>query len=57
MQRITHKQSHTGNVIIDAYKLNGTQLWRIDLGRNIRAGAHYTNFLCTILMAMEELKL
>ena len=36
---------YTGNVIIDAYKLDGTQLWRIDLGRNIRAGAHYTQFL------------
>jgi rhamnogalacturonan endolyase len=35
----------TGNVYIDAYKQNGTQLWRIDLGRNIRAGAHYTQFL------------
>ncbi len=35
----------TGNVYIDAYKLNGTQLWRIDLGQNIRAGAHYTQFL------------
>jgi len=35
----------TGNVYIDAYKLDGTQLWRIDLGRNIRAGAHYTQFL------------
>lgn len=34
----------TGNVYIDAYKLNGTRLWRIDLGRNIRAGAHYTQF-------------
>ena len=34
----------TGNVYIDAYKLNGTQLWRIDLGKNIRAGAHYTQF-------------
>ena len=34
----------TGNVYIDAYKLNGTQLWRIDLGLNIRAGAAYTNF-------------
>ena len=32
----------TGNVFIDCYKLDGTQLWRIDLGRNIRAGAHYT---------------
>jgi rhamnogalacturonan endolyase len=36
---------YTGNVYIDAYKLNGTQLWRIDLGRNIRAGAHYTQFI------------
>ena len=35
----------TGNVLLDAYKLNGTQLWRIDLGRNIRAGAHYTQFI------------
>jgi len=35
----------TGNVYIDAYKLDGTQLWRIDLGSNIRAGAHYTQFL------------
>lgn len=35
----------TGNVYLDAYKLDGTQLWRIDLGMNIRAGAHYTQFL------------
>ncbi|MDX8035675.1 rhamnogalacturonan lyase [Lentzea sp. BCCO 10_0856] len=35
---------YTGNVHLDAYKLNGTRLWRIDLGRNIRAGAHYTQF-------------
>ncbi|HKQ78697.1 MAG TPA: Ig-like domain-containing protein, partial [Blastocatellia bacterium] len=35
---------YTGNVYIDAYKLDGTRLWRIDLGRNIRAGAHYTQF-------------
>lgn len=35
----------TGNVYIDAYKLDGKQLWRIDLGMNIRAGAHYTQFL------------
>ncbi|MEV6236570.1 rhamnogalacturonan lyase [Lentzea sp. NPDC051838] len=34
----------TGNVYLDAYRLNGTRLWRIDLGRNIRAGAHYTQF-------------
>jgi rhamnogalacturonan endolyase len=35
----------TGNVYLDAYKMDGTQLWRIDLGKNIRAGAHYTQFL------------
>lgn len=35
----------TGNVLLDAYELDGTRLWRIDLGRNIRAGAHYTQFL------------
>ena len=35
----------TGRVFIDAYKLNGTQLWRIDLGKNIRAGAHDTQFV------------
>ncbi len=35
----------TGNVYLDAYKLDGTKLWRIDLGQNIRAGAHYTQFI------------
>lgn len=33
---------HTGNVLIDAYKLSGERLWRIDLGCNISAGAHFT---------------
>lgn len=37
----------TGNVLLDAYKLDGRRLWTcpIDLGVNIRAGAHYTQFL------------
>ncbi|WP_201986049.1 rhamnogalacturonan lyase [Hymenobacter rubidus] len=35
----------TGPVILDAYKLDGTRLWRINLGKNIRAGAHYTQFM------------
>lgn len=39
------QSGYTGNVFIDAYELNGTRLWRIDLGRNIRAGAHYTQFM------------
>ena len=39
------QSGYTGDVYIDAYKLNGTQLWRIDLGKNIRAGAHYTQMI------------
>lgn len=36
---------HTGNVFMDGYTFAGDQLWRIDLGVNIRAGAHYTQFM------------
>lgn len=36
---------YTGPVYIDCYKLDGTLLYRIELGVNIRAGAHYTQFL------------
>lgn len=36
---------YTGPVFIDTYKLDGTLLNRIDLGVNIRAGAHYTQFM------------
>ena len=42
----------TDNVYIDCYKINyqlstinSQLLWRIDLGVNIRAGAHYTQFM------------
>ncbi|MFI7220853.1 rhamnogalacturonan lyase family protein [Micromonospora maritima] len=38
------QSGYTGNVYVDAYTLAGTRLWRVDLGRNIRAGAHYTQF-------------
>ncbi len=31
--------------IFQAYKLNGTFLWQINLGKNIREGAHYTQFM------------
>lgn len=34
----------TDKVYIDCYELDGTFKWRIDLGVNIRAGAHYTQF-------------
>ena len=36
---------YSGPVLIDCYRLDGTHLWRINLGRNIRAGAHYTQFM------------
>lgn len=44
-----HDNAHRGQtspVYIDCYKLSGQRLWRICLGPNIRAGAHYTQFLC-----------
>ncbi len=44
----SHDNAHdgfTGPTLIDCYKLDGTKLWRIDLGENIRSGAHYTQFL------------
>ncbi|HEX6347119.1 rhamnogalacturonan lyase [Umezawaea sp.] len=36
---------YTGPVYLDTYRFDGTLLHRIDLGVNIRAGAHYTQFL------------
>ena len=36
---------YTGPTLFDCYRLDGTLLWRIDLGRNIRSGAHYTPFI------------
>jgi rhamnogalacturonan endolyase len=38
------RSGFTGNVLVDAYKLDGTLMWRVDLGRNVRAGAHYLPF-------------
>jgi rhamnogalacturonan endolyase len=35
----------TGEPILEAYRLDGRLLWRINLGRNIREGAHYTQFM------------
>ena len=35
----------TDSPILEAYELDGTLLWRINLGPNIREGAHYTQFM------------
>ena len=51
---VLHQTSHgrdnsyagiTGTPIFDAYELDGTLLWRIDLGINIRDGEHYPQFM------------
>lgn len=39
------QKGYTGPVYVDTYELDGTLLNRIDLGVNIRAGAHYTQFM------------
>jgi len=31
--------------IFQCYKLDGTMMWQINLGKNIREGAHYTQFM------------
>ncbi|WP_328908513.1 rhamnogalacturonan lyase [Streptomyces sp. NBC_00234] len=38
------QSGYTGNTFVDGIRLDGTRLFRIDLGRNIRSGAHYTQF-------------
>lgn len=43
-----HDNSHKGMTdppILHAYKIDGTLLWEINLGINIREGAHYTQFM------------
>ena len=44
----SHDNSHTGytgEVFLDCYKSEGVMMWRVSLGKNIRAGAHYTQFM------------
>lgn len=39
------QSGYTGEVFLDAYRMDGKQLWRISLGKNIRAGAHYSPYM------------
>lgn len=44
----SHDNAHdgfTGNTLFDCYRLSGEHLWRIDMGPNIRSGAHYVPFI------------
>ena len=43
-----HDNAHdgfTGPTIFDCYRMDGTRLWRINMGPNIRSGAHYVQFI------------
>ncbi len=39
------RPGRTGETLLQAYKVDGTLLWTINLGKNIREGAHYTQFM------------
>jgi rhamnogalacturonan endolyase len=43
--RDNSQAGRTGETKLEAYKLDGRFLWRINLGKNIREGAHYTQFM------------
>lgn len=44
-ERDNSHNGFTGPTLFDCYRLDGTRLWRIDMGANIRSGAHYVPFL------------
>jgi hypothetical protein len=39
------QRGYTGNTFMDCYESDGTLLYRLDLGVNVRSGAHYTQFM------------
>lgn len=43
--RDASKAGYTSECLIDAYKLDGTHMWRINMGPNIRSGEHDTQFM------------
>jgi rhamnogalacturonan endolyase len=43
--RDNSQAGQTDPPILQAYQLDGTLMWQINLGRNIREGAHYTQFM------------
>lgn len=44
-QRDSGKDGIASATYIDCYKMDGTQLWRIDVGDGVRSGNHTTQFL------------
>lgn len=45
MPRDNSQSGFTGDTLLQAYTLDGALLWTIHLGKNIREGAHYTQFM------------
>ncbi len=43
--RDVSQKGYTGHCLIDCFTREGVLLWRLDMGPNIRAGAHYTQFI------------
>ncbi len=43
--RDASKGGYTGDCVIDAYELDGTLMWRLNMGPNIRSGPHDTQFM------------
>lgn len=39
------KGLQSGTMLLEAYRLDGSFMWRMNMGRNIRQGAHYTPFI------------
>ena len=44
-QRDNGSNGYSSPCILEAYEFDGTRLWQINLGLNIRSGNHYTQFL------------
>ncbi len=43
--RDASKVGYTGDCVIDAYEMDGTFMWRVNMGKNIRSGPHDTQFM------------
>ena len=44
-QRDNGEKGYSSPCILEAYEFDGTRMWQINLGFNIRSGNHYTQFL------------
>ena len=45
LEIVVKREPYDGSTLLEAYKMDGTFLWQIDLGINIRSGSHYTSYI------------